>query len=123
MPKRPDRVLFPATGFTRDDAVAYYRRIARWMLPHLKNVPVSFKRYPDTIRGESFWEKDAPSFTPKWVKRFAVPRKSDESEIHYILVNDIRTLTWLADVGGIEIHPLLHPARNIERPTAMVCGF
>ena len=80
---------------TTDDAVAYYRRVAKWMLPHLKNVPVSFKRFPGTVRDESFWEKDAPSFTPKWVKTFAVPRKSDESDIRYILINDVKTLAWV----------------------------
>ena len=117
---RPDRVLFPETGFTKNEAIDYYKNVARFLLPHLKNRPVSFKRYPDTIRGESFWEKDAPSFTPEWVKTFAVPRKSDESEIHYIIVNDIRTLTWIADVGGIEIHPFLHTAPRTDRATAMV---
>ena len=117
---RPDRVLFPETGFTKNDAVDYYKRVAQWMLPHLKNRPVSFKRYPDTVRGESFWEKDAPSFTPQWVKTFAVPRKSVESEIHYIIVNDVRTLTWIADVGGIEIHPFLHTVPKVDRATAIV---
>src|SRR6266550_5411958 len=117
---RPDRVLFSESGFTKNDAVDYYKRVARWMLPHLKNRPVSFKRYPDAICGESFWEKDAPSFTPKWVKTFAVPRKSDESEIHYIVVNDVRTLTWIADIGGLEIHPFLHTAPKVDRATAMV---
>src|ERR1051325_4771715 len=90
------------------------------MLPHLKNVPVSFKRFPDTIRGESFWEKDAPSFTPAWVKTFAVPRKSDESEIRYIVINDAKTLTWIASVGGIEIHPFLHRVPHVERATSVV---
>lgn len=72
------RILYSASGFTLDDAVAYYTGVAKWLLPHLKARPVSFKRYPDTIRGESFWEKDAPSFTPAWVKRFAVPRAGGE---------------------------------------------
>src|SRR2546421_283532 len=62
-------------SLTREAAVDYYRRVARWMLPHLKDVPVSFKRYPDEVGGESFWEKDAPSFTPEWVRTFAVPRR------------------------------------------------
>jgi bifunctional non-homologous end joining protein LigD len=117
---RPDRVLFPASGFTKSEAAAYYQKIAPVLLPHLKNVPVSFKRYPDTIRGESFWEKDAPSFTPKWVKTVAVPRRGGESDIHYILINDLRTLRWIVDVGGIEIHPFLHRAPHLERATAMV---
>lgn len=117
---RPDRVLFPESGFTKNEAAAYYQTIAPVLLPHLKNVPVSFKRYPDTIRGESFWEKDAPSFTPKWVKTVAVPRRGGESDIHYILINDLRTLRWIVDVGGIEIHPFLHRAPHLERATAMV---
>ena len=117
---RPDRIVFPESGFTKDDAVAYYDGIAAYLLPHLKNVPVSLKRYPDTIHNESFWEKDAPSFTPKWVKTVAVPRRSGESDIHYILINDRKTLRWVADVGGIEIHPFLHRAPRIDRATVMV---
>ena len=95
-------------------AIEYYRKAARWMLPHLKDVPVSFKRYPGPIHGEAFWEKDAPSFTPKFVKTFAVPRRGGRSEIRYIVINDIKTLTWLAEIGGIEIHPFLHRAPDVE---------
>jgi bifunctional non-homologous end joining protein LigD len=118
--KSADRVLFPKSGFTRDDAVDYYERVAKWLLPHLKNVPVSLKRYPDTIGGESFWEKDAPSFTPDWVRTIAVPRRSGESDIHYIVIDDVRTLAWVACTGAIEIHPFLHRARHIDRATAVV---
>jgi bifunctional non-homologous end joining protein LigD len=118
--KRPDRVLFPESGFTKADAVDYYRRVAKWLLPHLKNVPVSFKRFPDTVRGESFWEKDAPSFTPEWVKTFAVPRRSGESSIRYLVVNDVRTLKWVAEAGGIELHPFLHRTTKPERATSVV---
>jgi bifunctional non-homologous end joining protein LigD len=120
MARRPDRVLFPETGFTKDDAAAYYKAVGRWLLPHLKNVPVSFKRYPDTIRGESFWEKDAPAFTPEWVRTVAVPRKTEESDIHYIVIDSARTLAWVADVGGIEIHPFLHRAPRIDVATSVV---
>lgn len=116
----PDRVLFPESGFTKADAVDYYVRIAKVMLPHLKNRPVSFKRYPASVRDESFWEKDAPSFTPAWVKRFAVPRKRDESEIEYIVINDARTLKWVAEIGGIELHPFLHRIPKIDVATQVV---
>jgi len=114
------RLLFPATGFTTDDAVAYYRAVAKYLLPHLRNVPLSFKRYPDTIEGESFWEKDAPSYTPKFVKTYAVPRRSGASEIRYVIVNDVKTLTWLASIGGIELHPFLHRIPHVERATSVV---
>lgn len=115
-----DRVLFPESGFTKADAVAYYKRMAKVLLPHLRNRPVSFKRYVDTVRGESFWEKDAPSFTPKWVRRVAVPRREGGPPIEYIVINDVRTLTWVADVGGIELHPFLHVASHLDVATDVV---
>lgn len=117
---RSDRVLFPESGFTLHQAVDYYRRIAKKLLPHLRNRPLSFKRYPDTVDGESFWEKDAPSFTPDWVKRFPVPRKSDGTTIEYIVVNDAKTLVWVASVGGIELHPFLHRIPRIAQPASIV---
>ena len=120
MSARRDRILFPETGFTKRQAIAYYEHVAPFLLPHIKSVPVSFKRYPDTIRGESFWEKDAPSFTPKWVKTIAVPRRSGDSDIRYIVIHDLRSLRWVADVGGIEIHPFMHKVRTLDRATAMV---
>ena len=121
MPQRPDRVLFPETGFTKSDAIRYYKAVAKYLLPHLRNRPVSFKRYVDSIHGESFWEKDAPSFTPSWVKRVAVPRRgAGEDDIDYIVINDVRTLTWVADVGGIELHPFLHTASHIDMATQIV---
>ena len=112
-------MLFPS-GFSKADAVAYYRAISKVLLPHLRNRPVSFKRYVDTIAGDSFWEKDAPSFTPKWVKRFRVARREGGPPIEYILINDVRTLTWVAGVGGIEIHPFLHVVPGIEIATHVV---
>src|SRR5207248_649981 len=114
------RVLFPKSGFTLDDAIAYYKRVARWMLPHLKGRPASFKRYPGTIHDESFWEKDAPSFTPDWEKTVAVPRRSGESDIHYIVIDDVRTLLWIVEIGGIEIHPFLHKAGDVATPSSVV---
>ena len=117
---RPDRVLFPKTGFTKRDAIAYYKRAAKVVLPHLKNVPLSFKRYPDTIESEAFWEKSAPAFTPKWVKTVDVPRRAGGEDIHYIVVNDLRTLLWLVDVGTIELHSFLHRAPRIDVATSVV---
>jgi bifunctional non-homologous end joining protein LigD len=104
---------------TKQQAGSYYRRAAKWLLPHLKNVPMSFLRFPDGPEGESFWEKDAPGFTPKWVKTAAVPRRSGPP-IRYILINDVRTLLWVVEAGGIELHPFLHRARRLERATSVV---
>lgn len=118
--KMRDRILFPAVGFTKADALRYYKAIAPALLPHLRQRPLSFKRYVDTVEGESFWEKDAPSFTPAWVKTVEVPRREGGPPIRYIVAGDLRTLSWLVDVGAIELHPFLHTARNIERATHVV---
>jgi len=120
MARHADRVLFPATLFGTADLAEYYRKVARKLLPHLKNVPVSFRRFPDTVDGQAFWEKDKPSFAPSWVKTLRVPRKSGESDIHYVLANDVKTLVWIAEVGGIEIHPFLSRAPNMAVATGMV---
>ena len=120
MSRRPDRVLFPESGFTKYQAIDYYRSVARVLLPHLKNRPMSFLRFPDTVRGVSFWEKDAPSFTPAWVKRVPVPRRDGGSDIEYLMVNDLRTLTWVADVGCIELHAFLHRKPRIDLATEVV---
>jgi DNA primase len=60
------RILFP-TGFTTDDLVEIYTQLAPVLLPHLKDRPLTLKRFPDDIEGEAYWDKDAPNFTPKWV--------------------------------------------------------
>jgi bifunctional non-homologous end joining protein LigD len=116
-----DKVLYPAGRFTKADVIHYYFAIAPFILPHLKNRPVTLKRFPDGMTGESFYEKDAPSFTPAWVKRTPVPRR-DRSlpPIQYILVNDVRTLVWLANLACLELHPFLHRAPELDRPTHIV---
>jgi len=116
---RPEASLYPATASTKADAVAFYRSIAKFILPHLRHRPLSFKRYVDDVRGESFWEKDAPSFTPAWVKRFPVPRR-DGPPIEYIVVDNAKTLLWIASVGGIELHPFLHRVPHIDVATHVV---
>jgi len=104
----------------RGDAIAYYDAIRGFILPHLRNRPVSFRRFVDSIPGDFFWEKDAPSFTPDWVKRFPVPRREGGPPIEYVVVHNAKTLLWLASVGGIELHSFLHKVPRIEIATEVV---
>jgi bifunctional non-homologous end joining protein LigD len=60
----PDKVLYPRAGFTKRQVVEYYIAVARYLLPHLRDRPVTLKRYPNGTRGHFFYEKDAPTFTP-----------------------------------------------------------
>ena len=116
----PEKVLYPGGKFSKADVIDYYRRVSPYLLPHFRNRPVTLKRYPDGVFGEAFYEKDAPGFTPDWVKTFPVPRHEGGPDINYILINDRRTLMWVASIAALELHPFLHCVPQIERPTHIV---
>jgi bifunctional non-homologous end joining protein LigD len=98
-----DKVMFPATGFSKGDVVEYYRSVAPFILPHLKNRPLTLKLYPNGVAAKHIYLKNAPSHTPAWVKTFAVERKiksHGRDVINFILVNDLRTLLWAANLSA-----------------------
>src|SRR3954451_23323883 len=97
----PDRVLYPAGNFTKADVANYYARIGPWLLPHFRNRPVTLKRYPNGVHGDVFYEKDAPGYTPDWVKTFPVPRREGGPDINYIVINDRATLAWTANAAAL----------------------
>src|SRR5688572_4258734 len=115
-----DKVLFPETGFTKGEVIAFYSEIAEVILPHLRQRPLTLKRYPDGVTAEHFYEKNAPSYTPNWVERFSVARESGGPDIRYILCNDRATLVWVTSLADIEKHVLLALAPDLSRPTSIV---
>jgi bifunctional non-homologous end joining protein LigD len=115
-----NKVLFPKGSITKAQIIDYYIRISKQLLPHLRNRPVTLKRYPDGALGDFFYEKDAPKFTPDWVETFLVPRRESGGSIRYILINDRATLVWLANLANLEIHPFLHQVPKIDTPTSLV---
>src|SRR5436309_970066 len=116
----PDKVLYPASHFTKAQVIDYYLGVARFLLPHFKDRPVTLKRYPDGIHGDFFYEKDAPAFTPDWVSKFQVPRHAGGSDICYVLINDLPTLVWCANLASLELHPFLHRVPDLKTPTYVV---
>src|SRR5436853_4193722 len=117
---KPDKVLYPSGKFNKADVLSYYERVARFLLPHFRNRPVTLKRYPNGVFGEAFYEKDAPSFTPEWVKTFPVPRREGGPDINYIIIHDRATLAWTASIAALELHPFLHRVPRLDRPTHAV---
>jgi bifunctional non-homologous end joining protein LigD len=115
-----DKVLYPETGFTKGQVIDFYSRVASYILPHIENRPITLKRYPNGIKAEHFYEKNAPSFTPAWIKTYPIQRSSRESMINYILINDLPTLIWSANLANLEIHPFLAKAPEISIPTMVV---
>lgn len=114
-----DKVMYPQTGFTKGNVIDYYIRVAEVLLPHLKNRPITLKRYPDGVAGFFFYEKQCPPHRPKWVKTATVPRGQREGEIHYCVMNDLPALVWAANLADLELHTFLHKAPAIGRPTAI----
>src|SRR6266567_7681306 len=114
------KVLYPKAGFTKGQVIDYYIRIAPVLLPHLRDRPLTMKRYPDGVEGEFFHEKNCPSHRPKWVQTAQVWSESNDRMMNYCLVQDLPTLVWAANLADLELHTSLSRKNNIERPTMMV---
>src|SRR5438477_800239 len=112
-----DKVLYPAAGFTKGQVIDYYARIAPVLLPHLKNKPLTMKRYPGGVNEEFFFEKNAPQHRPDWVKTVAIWSYGNKRNVNYILCNDLPTLIWIANLASLELHPSLSLATDIHCPT------
>jgi bifunctional non-homologous end joining protein LigD len=109
-----DKVLFPQTGYTKGNLIAYYARIAPAVLPHLRDRPLTLKRYPNGVEAPYFYEKQSPSHRPEWVQTVRV------GGVDYTLCQDRPTLVWLANLADIELHTSLALAADPQRPTMLV---
>ena len=109
-----DKVLFDMVGFTKGDLIAYYARAAPTLVSHLRDRPLTLKRYPDGVAGEYFYEKQSPSHRPDWVQTARI------GSIDYTLAQDRATLIWLANLADVELHTSLSLARAPQRPTMLV---
>ena len=112
-----DKVLYPATGFTKADLVGYYAAVAPALLPHLRDRPLTLKRYPNGVEAEYFYEKRSPPHRPQWIQTAQIPSDRGKKEIPYTLCQDLPTLVWLANLADIELHPSLSLAPAPARPT------
>jgi bifunctional non-homologous end joining protein LigD len=115
-----EKILYPATGFTKQQVIDYYVRIAPALLPHLAGRALTRKRYPDGVDGEPFFEKNAPKYRPDWVKTAPIWSEGNRRTVHYVLADDLPTLVWLANLAALELHPSLALAKDITCPTEMV---
>lgn len=114
------KVFYPKTGFTKAQVIDYYIRISPVLLPHLKNRPLTLKRYPDGVAGGFFYEKRCPPYRPGWVKTTPVWSDRNEEEIHFCLANDLPSIVWAANLGDLELHTFLAKAGKVDQPTMMV---
>ncbi|MFC6287886.1 non-homologous end-joining DNA ligase [Nocardioides sp. GCM10027113] len=105
-----DKVLYPRTGTTKGEVLNYYARVAPVMLPHLRDRCVTRIRWPHGVEQDSFFEKNVPAGTPSWVRTAKVPtsgsRGGSRNGDHLVfpIVDDLATLTWLANLAALELH-------------------
>jgi bifunctional non-homologous end joining protein LigD len=108
-----EKILFPEDGYTKADLIRYYAEVSPYLVPWLRDRPLTLKPFPDGIHGTHFYQKNKPGFTPEWIKSWTDPR---EPENAYVLANDLATLVWMANYTAIEIHPRLARADEPEKP-------
>jgi bifunctional non-homologous end joining protein LigD len=111
-----DKVFWPEDGYTKGDLIEYHRAIAPWILPYLKDRPVVLTRYPDGIKGKSFFQKDAPPFIPDWVRTERRWSEQAQREIDYFIADDEATLLYLINLGTIPLHVWGSRVSSIDRP-------
>jgi bifunctional non-homologous end joining protein LigD len=114
-----DKRLYPS-GFTKGEVLDYYTRIAPVLLPHLRDRPLTVKRYPNGSDAPFFYEKNAPRATPDWVRTVTLPAPGstkNRDTIDYVVVEDVPTLVWLANLAALELHvPQYRVPRRARSP-------
>jgi bifunctional non-homologous end joining protein LigD len=108
-----DKIYWPESGYTKGDLINYYASVARPLLQFIYNRPITLNRFPDGIKGQSFYQKDCPDNAPPWIKTHPEPSNSSTKTTDYIVCNDLPTLIYVANLGSIEIHPWM---TNIHTP-------
>jgi bifunctional non-homologous end joining protein LigD len=113
------KVFYPQSGFTKGQMLDYYARVANWILPYIFDRPLTMARYPNGVEGPFFYEKQCPTYRPKWVQTAKVSRTGEKGSILYCTINDKATLIWTANLASIEVHVLLSKKGNVRCPTSL----
>ena len=114
----PEKVLFPRDGITKADLADYYERVAEWMLPHVRNRPVSMQRFPSGVEERGFFHKDIPDYFPSWIRRVEVPKA--RGTVTHVVAFDAATLVYLVGQNTITPHVWLSRADRVWQPDRMV---
>ena len=114
-----EKDLYPSYGFTKAAILDYYRGTGPFILPHLKDRPLTLKRYPEGVEKESFFEKRCPSHRPSWVQTAEVFHR-DVAPMTMCVANDLETLLWAENLAALELHVPMARAGSPRTPDSMV---
>jgi len=110
------KVFWPAEKYTKGDLIEYYRAVSPWLLPYLKDRPLVLTRFPDGIEGKSFYQKDAPDFTPDWIRTVPIWSEDTQRQVNYFVCDNVETLLYVANMGSIPLHIWASRADSLELP-------
>src|SRR4030095_16391183 len=113
------KVLYPDDDIVKAEVIEYYLKIAPTILAHLKGRPLSLVRYPDGINGESFFQKNRPTWAPDWVEHVTL----GEEKKDYVIATEEASLVWLANLACIELHQMPSRAPHFEKPDYITYDF
>jgi DNA ligase D len=119
-PSNLDKLYWPDDGLTKGDLLGYIDAVAPFLLPNLRDRPLTVIRFPDGIAGFSFYQKSTPKYAPDWVDTVTLPAYNAKKDVRYTVCNSRRTLMWLANQAAIELHPWLSRVDHLELPTHLV---
>jgi bifunctional non-homologous end joining protein LigD len=116
----PRKVFWPDEGYTKSDLIEYYDAVAPWLLPYLKDRPLVLTRYPDGIKGKSFFQKDAPEWIPSWVRTARIHSHDVGRDIDYFIVDDRESLRYVVNLGTIPLHLWSARLPGLDHPDWLV---
>jgi len=115
-----EKVLYPEVGFTKGQVIEYYLKMSGIIVPHVKNRPLTLKRYPNGVDGMMFYEKRCPPHAPPWIKTVTVTSRREDGKLTYCVIDSPAALVWVANLASLELHTLLFTGAKLYQPTWMV---
>ena len=117
---RPDKLLWPSLGITKQVYAEYLGAVADLMLPWLRDRPLTLIRAPDGVEGQRYYQKDTPKYAPSWIRTVTIPAPSAKRDVAYTVCNDGSTLAWLGNQAALEFHPAPVRRDRLERADWLV---
>src|ERR1051326_3952198 len=114
----PEKILYPESVIRKEEIIEYYDKVSKYVLPFLKDRPVSLQRYPNGINGETFFQKSVPEYYPEFIKRVAVI--DSEGEKQHGIINGRKALIYIANTAALHIHTWQSSTKKLEYPDQII---
>ena len=117
---RPEKVLWPSLGITKQAYIDYLSAVSDRMIPWMRERPLTLVRAPDGVEGQRYYQKDTPGYAPEWIRTVTIAAPSAKRDVAYTVCNDAATLRWLGNQAALEFHPAPVRRDRLERADQLV---